>query len=172
MQMRIVVLLLVTIALYVGCDYDPPTTALPPNPALSPDAPEDKPVQVEGQDAAKQYEAAIAPYVEKGRETYPQAKRRFVGGLPAGHSFFVVTRLRDEAGTVEQVFIAVSAIKNDRITGRIASNIRMVKAYKYGDPYSFSESELLDWLISCPDGTEEGNVLGKFLDEWQKTHPQ
>jgi hypothetical protein len=31
--------------------------------------------------------------------------------------------------------------------------------------YSFQESELVDWLISRPDGSEEGNVVGKFLDE-------
>ncbi len=32
--------------------------------------------------------------------------------------------------------------------------------------YSFNEDELLDWLISKPDGSEEGNVVGKFLDTY------
>ena len=40
-----------------------------------------------------------------------------------------------------------------------------------GDPYTFPEGELVDWLITHPDGSEEGNVVGKFLDEWQKTRP-
>jgi hypothetical protein len=43
-----------------------------------------------------------------------------------------------------------------------------VKGFKNTDPHSFPESELIDWLISRPDGTEEGNVVGKFLDEWQR----
>ena len=30
----------------------------------------------------------------------------------------------------------------------------------------------MDWVITHPDDTEEGNVVGKFLDEWQKTRPQ
>ena len=38
-------------------------------------------------------------------------------------------------------------------------------------PVMFPESELVDWVITHPDGIEEGNVVGKFLDEWQKTHP-
>ncbi|MFT7641500.1 MAG: hypothetical protein ACI9G1_003250 [Pirellulaceae bacterium] len=169
--MRITASLLLAVGLCIGCDSNPATTELPPNPVLSPDSPQDKPVSVEGQDAAERYEEAIAPYIEKGRQSYPEAKSRFVAGLPAGHNFFVVTRLRDNVGTSEQVFIAVTTIKNDRITGRIASNILVVKGYNQGDPYSLPESELLDWLISRPDGTEEGNLVGKFLDEWQKTHP-
>jgi hypothetical protein len=39
-----------------------------------------------------------------------------------------------------------------------------VKGYKHGDEYKFPESEVLDWTISKPDGTEEGNFIGKFFD--------
>jgi hypothetical protein len=28
-------------------------------------------------------------------------------------------------------------------------------------------SALLDWLITRPDGTEEGNVVGKFIDTYR-----
>ena len=31
------------------------------------------------------------------------------------------------------------------------------------------KTRLVDWLISRPDGIEEGNVVGNFLDQWQKT---
>jgi len=144
---------------------------LPPNPALSPKAPQDQPVDAKGKAAVEEYRAAIASYVEKGRKTYPDAKQRYLAGLPAGHNFFVVTNLRDGSGTSEQVFIAVAAIKDDCITGRIATDIIGVKGFKNGDPYSLPESELIDWVITHPDGSEEGNVVGKFLDEWQKTRP-
>lgn len=70
------------------------------------------------------------------------------------------------------MFVAVASIKDDRITGRIASNIIRVKGFKNGDPHTFPESELVDWLITHPDGSEEGNVVGKFLDEWHKTRPR
>jgi hypothetical protein len=79
--------------------------------------------------------------------------------------------LRDPTGSAEQVFITVAGFKEGRVFGRIASDILSVKSYRRGDPYDFPETDLVDWLISRPDGTEEGNVVGNFLDEWQKTRP-
>ena len=37
-----------------------------------------------GKAAAEEYRKAIAPYVELGRKTYPDARRRYLAGLPAG----------------------------------------------------------------------------------------
>jgi hypothetical protein len=155
-----------------GCGNKPAAVNVPPNPSLSPDAPQDQPVHASGKADAEEYRAAIAPYVEKGRKSYPEAKKRYLAGLPAGHHFFAVTNLRDGSGTSEQVFVAVAGIKDGRITGRIASDVIGVKRFKNGDPYTFPESELVDWLITRPDGSEEGNVVGKFLDEWQKARPR
>ena len=171
MRMHFAVRVVLAAGLAGGCERGPvPPLGLPPNPLVSPDAPKDQPFDAAGA-AAAEYRSAVAPYIEQGRKTYPDAKRRFRTGLPAGHHFFVVTRLRDRTGTTEQVFVAVTGIDGNRITGRIASDIRGVKGYQHGDPHTFPEIELVDWLIARPDGTEEGNVVGKFLDEWQKTHP-
>lgn len=126
---------------------------MPPTGNLSPNAPRDQPVDEIGKARAEEYQVAIAPYVETGRKTYPGAKQRFIAGLPTGTNLFALTNLRDNSGTWEQVFVALASIKD-------------------GEAYSFPEGELLDWVITHPDGTEEGNVVGKFLDEWQKTHPR
>ncbi|MBL1177767.1 DUF2314 domain-containing protein [Pantanalinema sp. GBBB05] len=171
-MMRFVVILVLAAGLNVGCNNNSASSNLPPNPKLAPNAPQDQPIEVKDQAEVKAYQAAIASYVEKARKTYPEAKRRYLAGLSAGYHFFVVTNLRDGLGTSEQVFVAVARITDDRITGRIASNIIGVKGFKNGDPYTFPESELVDWVITRPDGTEEGNVVGKFLDEWQKTRPK
>ena len=32
----------------------------------------------------------------------------------------------------------------------------------------FNEKDILDWLIAKPDGSEEGNFIGKFLDTLNK----
>ena len=40
--------------------------------------------------------------------------------------------------------------------------------YGMGQFYSLPESQLIDWMIAKPDGTEEGNEVGKFLDTY---HP-
>jgi hypothetical protein len=42
--------------------------------------------------------------------------------------------------------------------------------YKNADPYRFPESAIIDWTISRPDGTEEGKVVGKFVENYQKQH--
>lgn len=153
-----------------GCGDPAPSS--PPVGVSSSGAPKDQPGEARGNKEAEEYAAAIAPYVAKARATYPDAKRRYLAGLPARHQFFAVTQLKDNAGTTEQVFVAVMGITGDRISGRIASDILGVKGFKSGDPHSFPETGLVDWLITRPDGTEEGNVVGKFLDEWQKTRPK
>jgi hypothetical protein len=170
-MMRYAIVAVLSVAV-CGCRDNAPPTNLPPDPELSPDAPQDQPVDARNRKEAEEYEAAIAPYVAEGKRTYPDAKRRYLEGLSPKYAFFVVTKLRDASGRSEQVFVSVASIKDGRITGRIANEIRAVKGYKDGDPYSFPESELLDWLIARPDGSEEGNVVGKFLDEWQKTRPR
>ena len=109
----------------------------------------------------------MRPYVAQARATYPQAKARFLKGLPANESFFLTTRLRDTTGLREQVFIVVDSIKGSTVYGRIWSQVMLVRTYHLREPYSFPESELLDWLITKPDGTEEGNFVGKFLDTYQ-----
>jgi len=138
------------------------------NGQLAPNAPPDKPVHAESAGEVNQIEAAIKPYIEKAKQTYPEAKKRFLAGLPPKHSFFITTRLHDKEGRFEQVFILVQEIKDGTIKGRIANEITTVVGYKEGDEYSFPESELLDWTITKPDGTEDGNFIGKFLDSYQK----
>lgn len=133
---------------------------------VSPDAPKDDPKHVHGAEGVSKFDEAIKPYVEKARKSYPDAKKRFLKGLPPRHSFFVTTRVYDDTGAFEQVFVAVKEIKGGRIKGLIWSDIVTVRGYKYGDTYSFREADLLDWLISRPDGTEEGNFVGKFLDTY------
>lgn len=134
---------------------------------VSPDAPKDQHGDVTTAEEFRKFEEAIKPHVKKARETYPEARKRFLDGLPPKHSFFVTARLSDREGHVEQVFIAVKEIKKGVIKGVIWNDIRLVSGYRHGDVYSFPEGELLDWTITRPDGTEEGNFVGKFLDTYR-----
>ena len=133
---------------------------------VAPNAPEDKPVRAR-ESELRRFEEAIKPYLELARKTYPEAKARFLKGLPPKHTFFITTRLKDAAGRFEQVFIAVKEIKDGKITGLIWSDIHLVSGYQLRDSYTFPESELIDWTISKPDGTEEGNFVGNFLDSYR-----
>jgi hypothetical protein len=138
-------------------------TGRPQEGTLSPAAPADRPVGIRAESLAG-YREAIAPYVERARATYPDAKRRYLAGLPPGETFFVTTMLVDDDGHFEQVFILVDKIDAGFITGRIFSDVATVRGFHPRDVYRFAEAELVDWLISKPDGSEEGNLVGKYID--------
>ena len=95
---------------------------------------------------------------------YPEAKGRYLKNLPPGESFYVATVLFDRRRRFEQVFVLVDRIDDGMITGRIANEIEMVAGYKRGNVHRFPERDVVDWMITKPDGSEEGNFVGKFLE--------
>jgi uncharacterized protein YegJ (DUF2314 family) len=139
-------------------------------PSPSPTPPPDRPVSVTA-DEIKEFEESLKPYIENARQTYPDAKKRYLAGLPKGQWFSVTTKIFDEQGRFEGAFIEVKEIKDGIIKGVIANELNLLTKYKLGDPYSFPEKDLLDWTISHPDGTEEGNFVGKYIESLQKPQP-
>jgi uncharacterized protein YegJ (DUF2314 family) len=133
---------------------------------LSPNAPPDKPIQTNEQQTQELLKK-LEPLIAEARRTYPQARDRFLRGLPDHEMFFVTTHLKDAQGHTEQVFIQVASIKGAKIDGIIASAVQLVSGYNHGDRYTLNDSDIVDWLISKPDGSEEGNLVGKFLDTYQ-----
>jgi hypothetical protein len=128
--------------------------------------PQDKPREW-GRDFA---ERMRQPYIEEAKRTYPQARARFQSGLPAGHRFFVTIDIH-ENNIHENAFMAVRKILDGKVTAVLATKLIKVKSYQYGKLYVFPESEVFDWTITSPDGKEEGNFVGRFLDEYYSTHP-
>jgi len=135
---------------------------------LAPNAPEDKPVAVTKGTVSK-FEQAIAPYIAQGQKTYPDARKRYLAGLPPKHIFFVTVRLTDDSGKFEIVFVRLLKIDVEKaeFSGRIESPIEIVGGYYRGKELTLPEDRVIDWTISLPDGTEEGNAVGKFLDGYQ-----
>lgn len=138
---------------------------------LSPNAPADKPVGFSNGQQYQELMKAIAPYVEQAKKSWPQAKENYLKGLPPRHVFFVTTELIDVRGKREIVFIEVRNIKNGIIDGLIANEISTVSGFKQGQLHAVSEGEIWDWTISKPDGSEEGNVVGRFLETYKSMPP-
>ena len=136
-------------------------------PHVAGNAPADRPQATDSAHWARM-DSAMAPYVAQARASYPGAKQRYLAGLPHDQSLFVTGRLSDDRGYREQVFLAVDSIRDTLVYGRIWSAIVVVHGYRLRQAYAAAESAVLDWLITKPDGTEEGNVVGKFLDTY---HP-
>ena len=115
---------------------------------LAPNAPKDKPVGATAETVSK-FEQAIAPYMARGQKTYPDARRRYIAGLPTKHVFFVTVRLTDDAGKFELVFLRVLKIdeKKAEVSGRIANDIGVVRGYHRGQEITLPESRVIDWTI-------------------------
>ena len=128
--------------------------------------PQDKPVATNAEQQ-KKIEDAIAPYVKKARETLPEAKKRYLAGLPQDQTFYVTIRLYDSSKKYEQVFVKVTSWEGETIQGILSSDISLIRNHSRGEKLTCNESEILDWTISRPDGTEEGNFVGKFLDTYR-----
>ena len=130
----------------------------------------DQTIDAEGQASVESMFKEEAPYIAKGRATYPEAKKRYLAGLPRGCSFVVRKHLTD-AGThhTEGVYIDVDGIKNGKIlwTDQQCQDLR---SFHQGQRISFSESEVEDWAIFHPDGSEEGNFVAKFLKKAQSAY--
>jgi hypothetical protein len=137
------------------------------DPVIASKAGRDQPLTASTGSEAMRMFFAMEPYIAHARASWPDAKRRFVDGLPRRHVLFVTTRLRDANGRIEQIFVAVDSVVAKRIHGRIWSQILIVDGYRLQQPYDFPEEDLIDWMIARPDGTEEGNVVGRFLDTFR-----
>lgn len=136
-----------------------------PNEApLSANAPTDKPHNLKGTDQLDKYDELIAPYVKKAQKTLPKARKKYSKGLKEGQAFFLTTRIYDADGNYEQIFVRVTKWGNNIISGKIANQLNTVKGFAFGQLIEFPETAILDWLITNPDGSEEGNFIGKFLD--------
>lgn len=149
-----------------GVGQQPANTA-----PLATTAPTDQPVAIVGTENGKQLKAfddAIAPAVKQARKTLPQAKKRFLQGLKPDEAFFLTTRIYDADGKFEQVFVRVTKWENNRVVGTIANELGTVKQYQVNQSIEFPEKAILDWTVAKPDGSEEGNYVGKFIDTLQK----
>ena len=150
-------------------DGSPPAPAAERPVHMADNAPADQPWMATTDTAAARLFALLEPCRRVALAAWPEAKRRFAAGLPPQHTMFVTARLRDRAGRAEQVFVAVDAIDGGRVAGRLWSDVGAVEGYRRGQPLSLAEAEVVDWMVARPDGTEEGNWMGRFIDAYQAT---
>jgi hypothetical protein len=117
----------------------------------------------------KTLRSLLEPCRIRALATYPEAKERYLAGLPKGYEFSVVVKLKDSEGRKEQVFLSVTRIYDGKIEAKIDNQIEFISGYKLGQAVTVQESEIVDWVIVRPDGSEEGNLAGKFIDAYQES---
>jgi hypothetical protein len=168
MRVHVHVFLAVLVTL-AGCARGGRSEPAPAPVHVAPTAPRDAAVGAAGDSATARLMALLEPCRRAALAAWPEARQRFLAGLPAQQTLFVTTRLRDAVGRVEQVFVAVDHIDGGRVAGRLWSEVTTVVGYRRGQPLALAEADVVDWMISRPDGSEEGNWMGKFIDAYQAT---
>lgn len=123
--------------------------------------PKDTPTQNKGSDFVIKRQVSI----DQAKKTYPDARSRFLKGLPSGYTFFVTVEFQ-EANHHENAYVSVRRIEGAEVRGILATKLIHVKSPVYGQELKFPESDIIDWTITSADGKEEGNYVGRFLDEY------
>src|SRR5690242_1616731 len=113
-----------SLLLAVGCAPGSPSSTPGPR-----SAPRDAGFRTTTDSQSTCIQRLIVPYVAQARATYPEAKRKFAAGLPAGFHFAITTQLHDDSGHFEQVFIRVDSSVTGRVFGWINSDINVVRGY-------------------------------------------
>jgi len=130
-------------------------------------APVDKPIALTDSSSRDRVNAAMLPCSRKAMALFGAVRQRYTRGLPPQQTLFVVTRLQDAERHRETVFVAVDSMAKRLVFGRIWNPLRAVQGYRFRQALALEEKDIVDWMISKPDGSEEGNLLGKFLDKMQ-----
>jgi hypothetical protein len=129
-----------------------------------PDHPiEDHPVRLEG-DALDEGERAMVALIRESQAELPHIRKRFEAGLREGEFLYLTVRLFHPDQSFEQAFVRVTEWTDQDVTGVMASELIGFTEPKRGDVLKFLESTAIDWTVTGPGGTEEGNRLGHYLE--------
>jgi hypothetical protein len=60
-------------------------------------------------------------------------------------------------------------IEGQKIDGKIRNQIVLISGYHENQSILIAEAEVIHWVIVSPDGSEEGNWSGKFIDAFRAT---
>jgi hypothetical protein len=154
---RFVIELVVASLVLTGCASNKPRPSVPDHPI------EDHPVRLDGV-ALDEGERAMAALITESQAELPRVRKRFEAGLGADEVLYLVVRLFHPDRSFEQAFVRVTEWTPSGITGVIASELMGFTEPKRGDVLGFAESTAIDWTITGPGGTEEGNRLGHYLE--------
>lgn len=140
----------------------------PPTTDPIPSGPDEEPYSRRNQDRTSSVNQAqvdaLIPMVERARSMLPAVKKRFKKGLGKGTELYLTIRLHDPNGRMEQVYARIVSWKKEEIVG-IISNEMSLTTHQKGDILQIAEKDVIDWTITTPDGDEEGNIIGKYLEE-------
>jgi uncharacterized protein YegJ (DUF2314 family) len=93
--------------------------------------------------------------ITSARSTFDQFLARFHNPQSGDEDFHVKVRIEDKNG-VEHFWVSDLKLDSEPYSGKIADDPGIVKKVKFGQEYSFTRSEISDWMYMAK-GKMQGN---------------
>jgi hypothetical protein len=128
-----------------------------------------EPSTAPGRRALASADADIADPVREARRTLPQARKRYLAGLPSGDQCLLMVRVVEGDTLFRPVTARVIGWQGGAVQALLPARADS-SLPPTGDkiPVSFPESAVLDWIIVRANGREEGNYVGRYLETAQQ----
>jgi hypothetical protein len=112
-------------------------------------------------------ETALADPMREALRTLPQAKKKFLAGLPNGDQFLLSVRVIATDTSFRQASARVLGWHGNTVQALLLPS---PDAAGKADPtpISFPETAVIDWTLLRASGREEGNYVGRYLEVDQR----
>ncbi|KAA3633312.1 MAG: DUF2314 domain-containing protein [Bacteroidetes bacterium] len=106
---------------------------------------------------------------QRAKDKLPALYLEFSAGLTEeGTSLLMKFPFENLVGEQEWMWVEVLKWEDNKVTGLLQNDPRIVKGLKFGQEVTKDERDMFDYIIYYPDGTEEGNETGKIISKQQK----
>ena len=112
-------------------------------------------------------DSALAAPLREALRTLPQAKKKFLAGLPSGDQFLLSVRVAATDTSFRQVSARVLSWRGSTVQALLLLPNAAADAstpISELQPISFSEAAVVDWTLLRASGREEGNYVGRYTD--------
>lgn len=109
-------------------------------------------------------ELALADPVREALRTLPQAKKKFLAGLPNGDQFLLSVRVIAGDTSFRQVSARVLGWHGGTVQALLLPGGADSAGPGEPVPVSFPETAVVDWTLLRASGREEGNYVGRYTD--------
>jgi hypothetical protein len=108
-------------------------------------------------------ETALADPVREALRTLPQAKKKFLAGLPIGDQFLLSVRVIATDTSFRQASARVLGWHGNTVQALLLPAADAATKTE-PTPVSFPETAVVDWTLLRASGREEGNYVGRYID--------
>jgi hypothetical protein len=109
-------------------------------------------------------ETALADPMREALRTLPQAKKKFLAGLPIGDQFLLSVRVIATDTSFRQASARVLGWHGNTVQALLLPETTTAATTAEPMPVTFSEAAVVDWTLLRASGREEGNYVGRYTD--------